>query len=98
LASRRDSLERVRAHDQASYAPYLRGLAYLSQRPRNAITSFQDATRQKGIAYTINSPYALSYLGLGRGYAMSGDKANAKKAPQAMSHDQSNWLIVVGCR
>jgi serine/threonine protein kinase/tetratricopeptide (TPR) repeat protein len=74
-------LERVRAHDQVSYAPYLRGLAYLQLKDaRNAITSFQDATRQKGIAYTTFSPYALSYLGLGRAYAMAGDKANAKKA------------------
>jgi len=74
-------LERVRAHDQASYAPYLRGLAYLQLKdPRNAIISFQDATRQKGIAYNTFSPYALSYLGLGRAYVMLGDKASAKKA------------------
>jgi serine/threonine protein kinase/tetratricopeptide (TPR) repeat protein len=74
-------LERVGAHDQASYAPYLRGLAYLQLKDaRNAITSFQDATRQKGIAYNTNTPYALSFLGLGRAYATLGDKANAKKA------------------
>ena len=74
-------LERVRAHDAASYAPYLRGLAYLQLKdPRNAIASFQDATRLKGLAYYAGSPYALSCLGLGRAYAMSGDKAAAKKA------------------
>jgi eukaryotic-like serine/threonine-protein kinase len=74
-------LERVRVHDAGSYAPYLRGLAYLqSKDPRTAIASFQDATRSKGLAYTNGSPYALSYLGLGRAYAMAGDKANAKKA------------------
>jgi len=74
-------LERVRAHDAASYAPYLRGLAYLQLRdPRNAIASFQGATRLKGLAYNVGSPYALSYLGLGRAYAMSGDKPAAKKA------------------
>jgi tetratricopeptide (TPR) repeat protein len=74
-------LERVRSHDLASYAPYLRGLAYLQLKDaRNAIASFQDATRFKGVAYTTGSPYALSFLGLGRAYVMAGDKANAKKA------------------
>jgi serine/threonine protein kinase/tetratricopeptide (TPR) repeat protein len=74
-------LERVRAHDAASYAPYLRGLAYLQLKDaRNAIASFQSATRQKALAYTAGSPYALSYLGLGRAYAMAGDKAEAKKS------------------
>ena len=74
-------LERVRAHDAASYAPYMRGLAYLELKdPRNAIASFQDATRLKGIAYILGSPYALSFLGLGRAYAMTGNKADAKKA------------------
>jgi hypothetical protein len=37
-------------------------------------------TRLKGLAYTNGSPYALSYLGLGRVYAMAGDKSEAKKA------------------
>ncbi len=74
-------LERVRAHDAASYAPYLRGLAYLQLKDsRNAIESFQNATRLKGRAYINRSPYALSYLGLGRAYAMAGNKADAKKA------------------
>jgi serine/threonine protein kinase/tetratricopeptide (TPR) repeat protein len=74
-------LERVRAHDAASFAPYMRGLAYLQLKdPANAITSFQAATRLKGQAYLIGSPYGLSFLGLGRAYAMAGDKANAKKA------------------
>jgi tetratricopeptide (TPR) repeat protein len=74
-------LERVRAHDMASFAPYLRGLAYLQLKDaRNAIASFQDATRLKGTAYNTGSPYALSFLGLGRAYAIAGDKANAKKA------------------
>jgi eukaryotic-like serine/threonine-protein kinase len=74
-------LERVRPHDNASIAPYIRGLAYLQLKDaHNAIMSFQDATRVKGIAYTTSSPYALSFLGLGRAYAMAGDKANAKQA------------------
>jgi eukaryotic-like serine/threonine-protein kinase len=74
-------LERVRAHDEACYAPYLRGLAYLQLKdPHNAIASFQDATRHKGVAYYVASPYALSFLGLGRAYAMAGNKPDAKKA------------------
>ena len=74
-------LERVRAHDAASFAPYMRGLAYLQLKdPANAIASFQEATRLKGQAYLIGSPYGLSFLGLGRAYAMAGDKVNAKKA------------------
>jgi eukaryotic-like serine/threonine-protein kinase len=74
-------LERVGAHDKASYAPYLRGLAYLQLKDaRNAIASFQDATRLKGLNYNLGGPYALGYLGLGRAYAMAGDKPNAKKA------------------
>ena len=74
-------LEKVRAHDDASFAPYLRGLAYLQLKDsRNAIASFRDATRLKGLAYNTGSPYALSYLGLGRAYAMAGNKPDAKKA------------------
>ena len=74
-------LDRVRAHDEASFAPYLRGLAYLQLKDaRNAIASFQDATRLKGVAYNTGSPYGLSFLGLGRAYTLAGDKTNAKKA------------------
>jgi tetratricopeptide (TPR) repeat protein len=74
-------LERVRAHDAVSLAPYMRGMAYLQLKdPRNAIAAFQQAGRAKSIAYYNSSPYALSYLGLGRAYVMAGDKVNAKKA------------------
>jgi serine/threonine protein kinase/tetratricopeptide (TPR) repeat protein len=74
-------LERVGAHDAASLAPYMRGLAYLQMKDaRNAIAAFQEATRYKGVAYYFGSPYGLAELGLGRAYAMAGDKANAKKA------------------
>jgi tetratricopeptide (TPR) repeat protein len=81
-------LERVREHDEASFAPYLRGLAYLQLKDaRNAIASFQDTTRLKGVAYSTGSPYALSFLGLGRAYAMAGDKTNAKKAYDAFFNE-----------
>jgi serine/threonine protein kinase/tetratricopeptide (TPR) repeat protein len=74
-------LEQVRSHDDASFAPYMRGLAYLQLKDSaNAIASFQEATHSKGLAYILGSPYGLSYLGMGRAYAMAGDKANAKKA------------------
>jgi eukaryotic-like serine/threonine-protein kinase len=84
-------LEQVRAHDAASYAPYLRGLAYLQLKDaKNAIASFQDATRVKGVAYYSGSPYALSFLELGRAYAMAGDKVDAKKAYDAFLSDWKN--------
>jgi eukaryotic-like serine/threonine-protein kinase len=84
-------LERVRSHDAASYAPYLRGLAYLELKDaRNAIDSFQNATRLKGRAYINRSPYALSYLGLGRAYAMAGNKPDAKKAYDAFFSEWKN--------
>jgi serine/threonine protein kinase/tetratricopeptide (TPR) repeat protein len=74
-------LERVRAHDDASFAPYMRGLAYLQLKDsHNAIIAFQKGSRLKGLAYTLGSPYALTWLGLGRAYAMAGDKPSAKKA------------------
>ncbi len=74
-------LDKVQAHDAASFAPYMRGLAYLQLKDSaNAISSFQEAAHSKGLAYYLGSPYALSYLGLGRAYAMAGDKMNAKKA------------------
>ena len=74
-------LERVREHDPVSFAPYMRGMAYLQLKDaHNAIASFQDATRLKGVAYYSNTPYALSLLGLGRAYALAGDRVNAKKA------------------
>ncbi len=84
-------LERVRSHDAASYAPYLRGLAYLQLKDsRNAIDSFQNATRLKGRGYLNRSPYALSYLGLGRAYAMAGNKPDAKKAYDAFFSEWKN--------
>ena len=77
-------LEKVRAHDAASFAPYVRGLAYLQLKDaRNAIASFQEATRRKGLAYYIGTPYGLAFLGLGRAYTLAGDKPSAKKAYDA---------------
>ena len=61
-----------------------------SRTRRNAIASFQNATRLKGLAYTTGSPYALSYLGLGRAYAMAGNKPDAKKAYDAFFSEWKN--------
>ena len=84
-------LERVRTHDAASYAPYLRGLAYLQLKDsHNAIDAFQKATHLKGRAYINFSPYALSYLGLGRAYALAGNKPDAKKAYDAFFAEWKN--------
>jgi eukaryotic-like serine/threonine-protein kinase len=81
-------LAKGQAFDQSSPGPYLRGLAYLQLHDAgNAIAAFKIATKYKGASYAnVNSmpfpmnSYALGLLGLGRAYAMSGDKANAKAA------------------
>ena len=74
-------LERVRTHDAVSFAPYIRGLAYLQMKDaHNAVTSFQEATQSKGQAYFCGSPYGLSFLWKGRAYAMAEDKVSAKKS------------------
>jgi serine/threonine protein kinase/tetratricopeptide (TPR) repeat protein len=81
-------LAKGQAFDQSSPGPYLRGLAYLQLHDAgNAIAAFKVATKYKGASYTnLNSMpfpmnnYALGLLGLGRAYAMAGDKANAKAA------------------
>jgi hypothetical protein len=83
-----DLLGKSQAFDLISPAPYLRGLAYLQLHDAgNATAAFKISTRYKGAAYTneIGIPvplnnYALGFLGLGRAYAMAGDKANAKAA------------------
>jgi hypothetical protein len=81
-------LTKSQAFDLVSPGPYLRGLAYLQLHDAgNAIAAFKIATRNKGASYSIvaNIPfpmnnYALGLLGLGRAYALGGDKVNAKAA------------------
>jgi tetratricopeptide (TPR) repeat protein len=69
----------------------MRGLAYLQLKDsRDAIASFQSATHTKGQAYYAGSPYALSFLGMGRAYAMAGDKASAKKAYETFFSEWKN--------
>ena len=83
-----DLLATSQAFDLVSPGPYLRGLAYLELRDAgNAVAAFTRATKYKGANYTSQSdnpvpmnPYALGLLGLGRAYAMAGDKTDAKAA------------------
>jgi len=64
------------------YPVYLRGEAYLAaQAGGKAAEEFQKIVAHRGIV--LNEPIgALAYLGLGRAYALSGDKASARAAYQ----------------
>jgi eukaryotic-like serine/threonine-protein kinase len=83
-----DLLAKSVAFDQVSPGPYLRGLAYLQLHDAaKAIAAFKIATKYKGATYSnqTNMPfpmnyYALGLLGMGRAYAMAGNRADAKSA------------------
>jgi eukaryotic-like serine/threonine-protein kinase len=83
-----DLLAKSQAFDWVSPGAYLRGLAYLQLHDAgNATAAFKMATRYKGATYSnqTNIPfpmnyYALGLLGLGRAYAMAGNKTEAKSA------------------
>ena len=64
------------------YPVYVRGGAYLAAHKGNeAAAEFQKIHDHPGIV--VNSPIgALAHLGLGRAYALSGDKTRAKSAYQ----------------
>ena len=66
----------------ALYPVYVRGEAYLAAHKGNeAAAEFQKIHDHRGIV--VNSPIgALAHLGLGRAYALSGDKTKAKSAYQ----------------
>jgi serine/threonine-protein kinase len=75
-----DLLTKSQGLDLVSIGPYLRGLAYLQLKDaQNAIASFKIASMHR----LGSAPYAPSLLGLGRAYALAGDKANAKKSYEA---------------
>ncbi len=62
--------------------PYIRGQAYLAARDgANAQAQFQKILSHRG-ASPLSPPYALAHLGLGRAYALEGQKNNALKAYQ----------------
>jgi len=92
-------LAKSQAFDLVSPGPYLRGLAYLQLHDAgNATASFKMATKYKGASYTNqnnNIPfpmnyYALGLLGLGRAYAMAGDKTQAKAVYQKFFEEWKN--------
>jgi eukaryotic-like serine/threonine-protein kinase len=59
---------------------YIRGLVYLRMRNgKDAESEFKKVLAHRGVA-PINAEYALSYLGVARGYALQGDTAKAKSA------------------
>ena len=66
----------------ALYPVYVRGEAYLAaHNGKEAGAEFQKNPRSSGVV--VNSPIgALAHLGLGRAYALSGDKTKAKSAYQ----------------
>ena len=83
-----DLLGKSSGFDLLPLGPYLRGLVYLERHDAgNAIAAFKIATQFKGTSYLNdnNNPfpmncYALGLLGLGRSYAMAGEKTEAKTA------------------
>ena len=93
-----DLLAKGQAFDVVSPGPYLRGLAYLQLHDAgNAAAAFKIATKYKGASFTneTNLPipmnnYALGLLGLGRAYAMGGNKAEAKTAYEKFFEEWKN--------
>jgi eukaryotic-like serine/threonine-protein kinase len=83
-----DLLTKGQSFDLVSPGSYLRGLAHLRLHDAgNAIAAFKIATKYKGASYVNQTSvpfpmncYALGLLGLGRAYAMAGDKTEAKTA------------------
>jgi eukaryotic-like serine/threonine-protein kinase len=69
-------------------ATYLQGLAYLQMHDAgNAVNAFKAATQYRAamLVSGLGVPgYPLAQLGLARAYAMAGDKADAKKAYEAL--------------
>jgi eukaryotic-like serine/threonine-protein kinase len=82
-----DAAEPAKPFDANYPASYLQGLAYLQLHDATqAQTAFQAAMQFPGsslLNWGVPTYYALAQLGVARAYAMSGDKANAKKAYDA---------------
>jgi serine/threonine protein kinase/tetratricopeptide (TPR) repeat protein len=80
-----DDAEPARAYYRIFPGAYLQGLAYLQLHDASrAVNAFQNATLSPGgNLQTTTLFYAQAQLGLARAYAMSGDKAAAKKAYEA---------------
>jgi eukaryotic-like serine/threonine-protein kinase len=82
-----DAAEPAKPYDANFPASYVQGLAYLQMHDASqAQTAFQAAMQFPGsslLNWGVPTYYALAQLGVARAYAMSGDKANAKKAYDA---------------
>jgi eukaryotic-like serine/threonine-protein kinase len=77
--------ETVKPYDANFPGSYVQGLAYLQLHDAgHAVSAFQQAIQSRGGNLLSGfANYAQAQLGLGRAYAMGGDKANAKKAYEA---------------
>jgi serine/threonine protein kinase/tetratricopeptide (TPR) repeat protein len=80
--------EPAKPYDAAYPASYVQGLAYLQTHDAgNAVNAFK-ATTQHRESMLVAGPgvscYPQAQLGLARAYAMAGDKAEAKKAYEAL--------------
>jgi len=69
------------ANNSCLYPTYLRGEAYLASRQEGAAAEFQKIIDHPGLVWNCATG-ALAHLGLGRGYALAGDKAKARAAYQ----------------
>jgi tetratricopeptide (TPR) repeat protein len=80
--------EPAKPYDAAYPASYVQGLAYLQMHDAgNAINAFKAATQYRASMLVTGlgvSCYPVAQLGLARAYAMAGDKADAKKAYEAL--------------
>ncbi len=80
--------ESAKPYDAGYPASYVQGLAYLQMHDSgNAVNAFKAATQYREsmlVAGPGVSCYPEAQLGLARAYAMAGDKANAKKAYEAL--------------
>jgi eukaryotic-like serine/threonine-protein kinase len=80
--------EPAKPYNMAYPATYLQGLAYLQMHDAgSAVNAFKAATQYRAAMMMsgVGEPYyAQAQLGLARAYAMAGDKANAKKAYEAL--------------
>jgi eukaryotic-like serine/threonine-protein kinase len=85
--------EPAKPYSAAYPSSYVQGLAYLQMHDAaNAVNAFKAATRYRGGMLTglQVSWYAQAQLGLARAYVMAGDKADAKKAYEALFETWKN--------
>src|ERR1019366_1671604 len=78
-----EALQAAAPYERAySQVPYLRGIAYLRRNESATATAeFRKILDHKGANWGV--VYPLSYLGVGRAWALAGDSAKAKTAYQA---------------